>query len=304
MGKSERYAKHSDSVRRYFLGYLGEYLENEFDIDNDWYKEDNWKKIVGYFDNQCIYCGCKKKVFEKEHLDRIADGGIDYKGNVVPACKLCNTKRGTTHWEEYIRIVGEQKRHSKKKIKERIEKVWAYRKNECKWDIVSKHPIYTGLGTMVQEVLPSIMNNTLRRWADNWAGQAEGNSAYIYHITDKNKWDTANSARILRAEHDNNSFIPCCYENQLETILNAKFRKKSNLVLLSFSVTILENNNIYVLLKDSRQLVDSFPEIIGDIDPNLIHDKYENFHISKSNEIYPILEKMKDTLTSKGKKFW
>jgi 5-methylcytosine-specific restriction endonuclease McrA len=55
----------------------------------------------------CYYCGGKFKPAEltMDHLVPIARGGKSVPGNVVPACKECNTKKKyllPTEWEEYI----------------------------------------------------------------------------------------------------------------------------------------------------------------------------------------------------------
>lgn len=55
----------------------------------------------------CYYCGRKFKAEEltMDHLIPIARGGRSKAGNVVPACKECNTKKKyllPTEWEEYL----------------------------------------------------------------------------------------------------------------------------------------------------------------------------------------------------------
>ena len=56
----------------------------------------------------CHYCG--KKFFPRsltmDHIVPIARGGKSTKGNVVPACRDCNTKkkhRLLMEWEEYVK---------------------------------------------------------------------------------------------------------------------------------------------------------------------------------------------------------
>ncbi len=56
----------------------------------------------------CHYCGRKFPPAEltMDHLQPLALGGKSSKGNVVPSCKECNTrKRGMDplEWEEYLR---------------------------------------------------------------------------------------------------------------------------------------------------------------------------------------------------------
>ena len=56
---------------------------------------------------KCYYCGGKFKADEltMDHLIPIVRGGKSVAGNVVPACKECNTKKKyllPTEWEEYL----------------------------------------------------------------------------------------------------------------------------------------------------------------------------------------------------------
>ena len=55
----------------------------------------------------CYYCGNKFKADEltMDHLVPIARGGRSVAGNVVPACKDCNSKKKyllPMEWEEYL----------------------------------------------------------------------------------------------------------------------------------------------------------------------------------------------------------
>lgn len=52
-----------------------------------------WKNILGK--GICHYCGQKftAKDLTMDHLVPIARGGTSSKGNVVPACKKCNTEK-------------------------------------------------------------------------------------------------------------------------------------------------------------------------------------------------------------------
>jgi 5-methylcytosine-specific restriction endonuclease McrA len=56
----------------------------------------------------CHYCGNKfsPRSLTMDHIVPIARGGKSTKGNVVPACKDCNTKkkhRLLMEWEEYVK---------------------------------------------------------------------------------------------------------------------------------------------------------------------------------------------------------
>lgn len=61
----------------------------------------------------CHYCGRKFKPAEltMDHIVPIGRGGKSAKGNVVPACKECNTKKKymlLMEWEEYLKSVREE----------------------------------------------------------------------------------------------------------------------------------------------------------------------------------------------------
>ena len=56
----------------------------------------------------CHYCGNKfsPRSLTMDHIVPIARGGKSTKGNVVPACRECNTKkmhRLLMEWEEYVK---------------------------------------------------------------------------------------------------------------------------------------------------------------------------------------------------------
>jgi len=55
----------------------------------------------------CYYCGRKfpAKELTMDHLIPLARGGTSSKGNIVAACKECNTRKKTLlpmEWEEYM----------------------------------------------------------------------------------------------------------------------------------------------------------------------------------------------------------
>nr|MBF0222753.1 HNH endonuclease [Desulfobulbaceae bacterium] len=56
---------------------------------------------------QCYYCSCKKspKELTMDHITPLTRGGHSTKGNVVAACKECNTKKRSMlplEWNEYM----------------------------------------------------------------------------------------------------------------------------------------------------------------------------------------------------------
>ncbi len=64
-----------------------------------------WKRKCA--EGKCYFCGGKVSPREltMEHMVPIIRGGKSAKGNVVPACKDCNTRKKyllTMEWQEYI----------------------------------------------------------------------------------------------------------------------------------------------------------------------------------------------------------
>jgi len=65
-----------------------------------------WKRKCA--EGLCYFCGRKvlPKELTMEHVVPIIRGGKSSKGNVVPACKECNSKKKyllPLEWEEYIK---------------------------------------------------------------------------------------------------------------------------------------------------------------------------------------------------------
>ncbi len=73
---------------------------------SQWWKR---KRAAGV----CYYCGEKFKPAEltMDHLIPLVRGGRSVQGNLVPACKECNSKKKyllPTEWEEYLKGLGKQ----------------------------------------------------------------------------------------------------------------------------------------------------------------------------------------------------
>jgi 5-methylcytosine-specific restriction endonuclease McrA len=82
--------------------------------NSQWWKR---RRSIGI----CHYCGRKFKPSEltMDHIVPIGRGGKSTKGNVVPACKECNTKKKyllPIEWEEYLKSVREEGAGEKKDL--------------------------------------------------------------------------------------------------------------------------------------------------------------------------------------------
>ncbi len=61
---------------------------------------------------QCHYCHRRvgRKNLTMDHVVPLSRGGKSKKGNIVPACKTCNTKKKyllPIEWEEYLKSLSE-----------------------------------------------------------------------------------------------------------------------------------------------------------------------------------------------------
>lgn len=68
-----------------------------------------WKRRIA--DGVCSYCRRRVggKLLTMDHLVPLARGGRSIRGNVVPACKDCNTRKKSllpVEWQEYLERLG------------------------------------------------------------------------------------------------------------------------------------------------------------------------------------------------------
>ncbi len=70
-----------------------------------------WKNRIGT--GRCYYCGATvpPKELTLDHIVPLVRGGHSTKGNCVPACKECNSKKQSLlplEWEAYLEHLGKQ----------------------------------------------------------------------------------------------------------------------------------------------------------------------------------------------------
>lgn len=71
-----------------------------------------WQRKIGA--GLCHYCGQRfpPKELTMDHLVPLGRGGKSSKGNLVPACKTCNTMKSTMlplEWEDYMETLHRSK---------------------------------------------------------------------------------------------------------------------------------------------------------------------------------------------------
>jgi len=65
-----------------------------------------WINILKEYKFRCAYCGCEFTLFNKEtrdHVIPISKGGGNIKGNIVPACRSCNSKKNNKITNEEVK---------------------------------------------------------------------------------------------------------------------------------------------------------------------------------------------------------
>ena len=99
-------------VADYFITVDEQYIRQEKakarELRNSqWWKRKRSKGI-------CYYCNGRFKPAEltMDHLIPIVRGGKSVQGNLVPACKDCNSKKKyllPTEWDEYLKTIKQEK---------------------------------------------------------------------------------------------------------------------------------------------------------------------------------------------------
>jgi 5-methylcytosine-specific restriction protein A len=70
-----------------------------------------WKRRIA--DGMCYYCRHRAgiRALSMDHIVPLSRGGRSVRGNVVPACKDCNSRKQSmlpVEWGEYVRALGER----------------------------------------------------------------------------------------------------------------------------------------------------------------------------------------------------
>ena len=60
-----------------------------------------WNAILDAFSHSCAYCG-STGVLEPDHVIPQSKGGLDSVGNIVPACRSCNSRKQAKDMRDYV----------------------------------------------------------------------------------------------------------------------------------------------------------------------------------------------------------
>lgn len=61
----------------------------------------HWKWLKNHFNNQCAYCFSDKQI-SMEHFIPLSKGGLHCISNIIPACKLCNSRKNNQDPETWV----------------------------------------------------------------------------------------------------------------------------------------------------------------------------------------------------------
>lgn len=65
--------------------------------------QEEWEECKEYFGNSCAYCGCTQDTLAQEHVVPVSKGGAYTKGNIIPACTSCNSRKSSSDVWEWFR---------------------------------------------------------------------------------------------------------------------------------------------------------------------------------------------------------
>ncbi len=71
---------------------------------------EEWKLLLDKYNHKCIYCRRGNIRLERDHLIPIFCGGSDFIENIAPACRSCNSSKGTKTAEEFWQITNKHQR--------------------------------------------------------------------------------------------------------------------------------------------------------------------------------------------------
>lgn len=99
-------SRHREHCQKYWRNYQikRRAIQNGLDAT---LTDEQWEAIIHAYKGKCAYCGIKAKLLTKDHVIPVLYGGGYTPMNIVPACKSCNSKKGskTPHNLPSIRLL-------------------------------------------------------------------------------------------------------------------------------------------------------------------------------------------------------
>lgn len=81
-------------------------------LGNESFSEKDWEETRNYFSQRCAYCGAEMELLIEHAIpinkEKLGEHRL---GNLVPSCKLCNSRKGGADFREFL---GEKIEHIKK----------------------------------------------------------------------------------------------------------------------------------------------------------------------------------------------
>lgn len=138
--------------------------------------EAEWNEMVEYFEYKCVFCDDAFETLTKDHIIPIYQGGDDSITNIQPACRSCNSKKGSESIDrrkDTLQAIGKQMlskwlpQIKQNQAKERKGKERKRNKREKKKDTVSipyQYPIdtpknkFNNIESLTKEIIIEIAN--------------------------------------------------------------------------------------------------------------------------------------------------
>ena len=85
--------------KEYMREYMRKYREKQKQlaegnkVPENGLPSEEWKKVLDYFDNECAYCGERNTELQQELIIPASKGGKCEMGNIIPACRSCNSSK-------------------------------------------------------------------------------------------------------------------------------------------------------------------------------------------------------------------
>lgn len=107
IGDFYRNKNHMASYCKYcMIALAAERKQKNFSSDIATLTPCQWESILAGWDYRCAYCGSADKSLCQDHVTPVTRGGLYTSGNIVPACKSCNSRKGNKDVLGFIKRYG------------------------------------------------------------------------------------------------------------------------------------------------------------------------------------------------------